>query len=135
MKGESAISSWQLAVLLFLSRVMQFFLAAPQNEQPGALTAALLLPASVAVSALLLLPAYFLLRRHPDKGLLDIAGERWGGAGLVYPVAFFLFSLCFCSCRSQNSPRLLRITRHEEMEPSTRMISSPILRMLHHGMM
>ena len=94
MKGESAISSWQLAVLLFLSRVMQFFLAAPQNEQPGALTAALLLPASVAVSALLLLPAYFLLRRHPDKGLLDIAGERWGGAGLVYPVAFFLFSLC-----------------------------------------
>ena len=89
MKGESAISSWQLAVLLFLSRVMQFFLAAPQNEQPGALTAALLLPASVAVSALLLLPAYFLLRRHPD-----IAGERWGGAGLVYPVAFFLFSLC-----------------------------------------
>lgn len=44
MKGESAISSWQLAVLLFLSRVMQFFLAAPQNEQPGALTAALLLP-------------------------------------------------------------------------------------------
>ena len=94
MKGESAISSWQLAVLLFLSRVMQFFLAAPQNEQPGALTAALLLPASVAVSALLLLPAYFLLRRHPDKGLLDIAGERWGGAGLVYPAAFFLFSLC-----------------------------------------
>ena len=44
MKGESAISSWQLAVLLFLSRVMQFFLAAPQKEQPGALTAALLLP-------------------------------------------------------------------------------------------
>ena len=31
--------------------------------------------------------------------------------------------------------RLLRITRHEEMEPSTRMISSPILRMQHHGMM
>lgn len=94
MKGESAISSWQLAVLLFLSRVMQFFLAAPQNEQPGALTAALLLPASVAVSALLLLPAYFLLAGIRIRGLLDIAGERWGGAGLVYPAAFFLFSLC-----------------------------------------
>lgn len=94
MKGESAISSWQLAVLLFLSRVMQFFLAAPQKEQPGALTAALLLPVSVVASALLLLPAYFLLRRHPGKGLLDIAGENWGRIGVVCPAAFFLFSLC-----------------------------------------
>ena len=94
MRGKSAISSWQLAVLLFLSRVVQFFLAVPQKEQPGALTAALLLPVSAAAGAALLLPAYFLLRRHPGKGLLDIAGENWGGAGMLFPAVFFLFSMC-----------------------------------------
>ena len=36
MKGESAISSWQLAVLLFLSRVMQFFFgSAPERTAGG----------------------------------------------------------------------------------------------------
>ena len=40
MKGESAISSWQLTVLLFLSRITYFFLAEPQPEGPQALTAA-----------------------------------------------------------------------------------------------
>ncbi|MDD3192405.1 MAG: GerAB/ArcD/ProY family transporter [Oscillospiraceae bacterium] len=94
MRGKSAISSWQLAVLLFLSRIMQFFLAVSPEGQPGALTAALLLPASMAASILLLLPAYFLLRKNRGKGILDLAGERWGKLGAICSAAFFFFSLC-----------------------------------------
>ena len=94
MKGESAISAWQLAVLLFLSRVTHFFLAEPQREGPQALTAAIWLPLSILASVLLLLPDYFLLQKNKGKGLLDIAGERWGRMGLLFPVVFLLFSIC-----------------------------------------
>jgi len=94
LKGESAISSWQLTVLLFLSRITYFFLAEPQPEGPQALTAAIWMPVSILASFLLLLPACLLMRKHKGKGLLDIAGERWGKLGFVFPAAFLLFAVC-----------------------------------------
>ena len=64
MKGDSAISSWQLAVLLFLSRITYFFLAEPRSEGPQALTAAIWIPVSILANFLLLLPAYLLLQKN-----------------------------------------------------------------------
>ncbi len=95
MKGESAISSWQLTVLLFLSRITYFFLAEPQPEGPQALTAAIWMPVSILASFLLLLPACLLMRKHKGKGLLDIAGERWGKLGFQR-LFCCLPSVCWC---------------------------------------
>lgn len=94
MKGKSAIGSWQLAILLFLSRTMQFFLASPVKEQPGPVTTALLLPVSALLTGLLLVPAYCLMRRAEGKGIVDLAIQRWGKWGLLCPALYFLFSLC-----------------------------------------
>ena len=91
MKGESAISSWQLAVLL--ARVMQFFWQRPRKNSQGRFKPPRFLPVSVVASAFAFTAAYCLLRRYPGKGLWILQGKT--GAGVVCPAAFFsFFSLC-----------------------------------------
>lgn len=117
MKGDSAISSWQLAVLLFLSRITYFFLAEPRSEGPQALTAAIWIPVSILANFLLLLPAYLLLQKNKGKGLLDIAAERWGRFSLIFPAGFLLFSVCVLVQTACSFSYFLTSTAYSQSSP------------------
>lgn len=94
MKGKSAISAWQLAVLLFISRTMQFFLtASSQNGRIETLSLVMILPLSLAATAIVLLPAYFLQHRCEGRGLFDVAFAQWGKGGMALAIFFLLFAL------------------------------------------
>ena len=93
MRNQTAkISPWQCAILLFLSRMLSFFLASPQRIQPGPISFCLLLPLSAAVTGLFLLPAWRFCRRYPGMDLLSAARVRWGGWGNLLPAGFFLLA-------------------------------------------
>lgn len=94
MKENAAIGSWQFAILLFLSRMMQFFLAAPSAENmPGGVTAAIWLAVSAVTTVAVLVPAYLLGRKHQHKDFAKIAYEKGKVTGHFVSAVFALFAL------------------------------------------
>ncbi|MCI5802471.1 MAG: spore germination protein [Oscillospiraceae bacterium] len=90
MNRSSAISGAQLVTLLFISRIFDFLTyPSPGGSQISGTAALAAFPVGIALTALLLLPACFLLRENHGCGVVDCAYRYLGKAGGV-PVALLM---------------------------------------------
>ena len=97
MNRSSAISGAQLVTLLFISRIFDFLTYESSGKTRIEGTASLLaFPVGLALTALLLLPAFLLLRQNSGCGVIDCAyrylGKR-GGAPMAFLTGLFALSV------------------------------------------